>query len=278
MKTCKLCYNKNRKCLGGYMYLFMLLFMRLLIFSMIGYVVEMITCAIIDKKWTNRGFFCGPIIPIYGFGCLFLSWLLSPFKSYFAYLPFNILLISFLGMLITTTLEYLTAYFLEKIFHNKWWNYEKEKFNLHGRICLKNAILFAIASPIVVYILDPVVTRVLLELHDSILVMMGTILFFITFLDVVYSCIVAYNLRSRIIIVQDLKNEKLTKIPGMLEKILSKRLKGVTSFPKRLLMAFPDIWKGNEKEFHLMQKIALKEKKKKELEKKNKKYKNRILR
>ena len=257
----------------GRMYQFMLFFMRLLIFSMIGYIVEMITCAIVEKRWTNRGFFCGPIIPIYGFGCLFLSYFLSPFKTFFSYLPYNIFLIAFLGMIMTTSLEYLTGYLLEKIFHNKWWDYKNEKFNLHGRICLKNALLFAVASPIVVYVLDPLVTRILLEMKDSILITMASIFLFITTLDVIYSCVVAYNLRSRIIIVQDLKNEKLSKLPGMLEKMLTKRLKGVTSFPKRLLNAFPYIWKGNEKEFKLMQKIALKEKQKKELEKKLKKEK-----
>ncbi len=253
------------------MYQFSLFFMRLLIFSVIGYVVEMITCAIVEKKWTNRGFFCGPIIPIYGFGIILLSFFLTPLKSYYSYLPFNILLISFYGMVLTTSLEYFTGYLLEKIFHNKWWDYKNEKFNLHGRICLKNAVLFAVSSPIVVYILNPLVTNLLLEVKDSVLIIWAMISLVITFCDVVYSCVVAYNLRSRIIIVQDLKNEKLTKIPGMFEKLLTKRLKGMTSFPKRLLNAFPNIWKENEKEFSLMQKIALKEKKQKEMDKLKKK-------
>ena len=252
------------------MYQVTILFMRFLIFSMLGYIVEMITCAIVEKRWTNRGFLCGPIIPIYGVGCIFLSWFLTPFHHFFTYLPLNIVLIAFLGMILTTTLEYITAYLLEKIFHNKWWDYTNEKYNLHGRICLKNAILFALASPVIVYIANPLVTNLLLEMKDTHLYILASISFVITLLDVIYSLIVAYNLRNRIIIVNDLKNEKLAKIPGMLERMLNKRLKGVTKYPKRLLSAFPTIGKGKEKEFDLMQKIALKEKKKKKLQKEKK--------
>ena len=109
------------------MYGFSLLFLKFIIFSMIGYVFEMIYCAIIDRKITNRGFFCGPIIPIYGFGSLFLIYLLKPF-SYDIKNLFNVF---FLGMLITGALEYLTSYLLEKIFHNKWWDYSQEKFYIN---------------------------------------------------------------------------------------------------------------------------------------------------
>ena len=79
--------------------------MKFILFSMIGYVVEMIMCAIVDKKIANRGFFCGPIIPIYGVGSLLLVWLLSPFKD-------HILLVFFLSMILTTSIEYLTGYVL----------------------------------------------------------------------------------------------------------------------------------------------------------------------
>lgn len=251
----QLWYNKYRKSFGGSMYQVALFFMRFLILSVIGYFVEMITCAIVEKRWTNRGFFCGPIIPVYGIGCLLLSWVLSPFKNYFQSLILNIFFIAFLGMILTTSLEYITGYLLEKIFHNKWWDYSKEKFNLHGRICLKNMLLFALASPIVVYLGDPIITYGLLQIKDHTLILIANILFAITLLDVIYSCVVAYKLRSQIIIVHDLKNQKLAKIPGMLEKMVVKRLKTVKSIPKRLLHTFPFIQKQYAKEIALLEKV-----------------------
>ena len=230
------------------MYQISLLFMKFILFSVIGYVAEMIFCAIIDKRITNRGFFCGPIIPIYGVGSLALIWILKPFMH-------NVFLVILLGMVVTGAIEYITSYVLEKIFHNKWWDYSEEKFNINGRICLKNLICFGLGSPIILYILNPYITDFLLQVKDEVLMGMAIVLFIIFVLDVVYSCLVAYNLRNRIIIVEDLKNEKLARIPGMLERMLNKRVKGIRRYPKRLLKAFPTLWKTNEKEFEIMKKI-----------------------
>ena len=230
------------------MYQISLLFMKFILFSVIGYVAEMIFCAIIDKRITNRGFFCGPIIPIYGVGSLALIWILKPFMH-------NVFLVILLGMVVTGAIEYITSYVLEKIFHNKWWDYSEEKFNINGRICLKNLICFGLGSPIILYILNPYITDFLLQVKDEVLMGTAIVLFIIFVLDVVYSCLVAYNLRNRIIIVEDLKNEKLARIPGMLERILNKRVKGIRRYPKRLLKAFPTLWKTNEKEFEIMKKI-----------------------
>lgn len=222
--------------------------MKFILFSVIGYVAEMIFCAIIDKRITNRGFFCGPIIPIYGVGSLALIWILKPFMH-------NVFLVILLGMVVTGAIEYITSYVLEKIFHNKWWDYSEEKFNINGRICLKNLICFGLGSPIILYILNPYITDFLLQVKDEVLMGTAIVLFIIFVLDVVYSCLVAYNLRNRIIIVEDLKNEKLARIPGMLERMLNKRVKGIRRYPKRLLKAFPTLWKTNEKEFEIMKKI-----------------------
>lgn len=241
------------------MYQISLFFMKFIIFSTIGYVVEMITCAIIDKKIANRGFMCGPIIPIYGVGSLAISYGLKPFAESYK----NIIIVIILGMVVASIVEYITSYILEKIFHNKWWDYSGEKFNINGRICLKNAILFGIGTPIVLYFIDPWVKDFLLQIKDGYLIISTVIVFIIFVLDLIYSGIVAYHLRNRIIIVEDLKNEKLARIPGMLEKMLKKRMKGLKKYPKRLLKAFPNLWKINQREFEIMKKIELKEQKKK---------------
>jgi len=239
------------------MYQIALLFMKFMIFCIIGYVVEMITCAIIDKKIANRGFLCGPVIPIYGVGSLALLLVLKPFYD-------NLFLVILIGMVVTSTIEYITSYLLEKIFHNKWWDYKQEKFNINGRVCLKNSILFGIGGPIILYILNPWTQDFLLQIKDIYLMIASLIIFIIFLLDCIYSGIVAYHLRHRIIIVEDLKNEKLAKIPGMLERVLKKRMKGLKSYPNRLMKAFPHIWNSNKKVFEIMLKIETKEKKKKE--------------
>lgn len=50
------------------------------------------------------------------------------------------------------TLEYLTSYFMEKIFKARWWDYSKRKFNLNGRVCLGTLVPFGIFGMLLMYV------------------------------------------------------------------------------------------------------------------------------
>ena len=232
-----------------------------MLFSLFGYIAEMTMCLIVDHKLTNRGFLCGPIIPIYGVGSIFLIFLLELFKN-------NPYLVFFFGILITTLLEYVTSYLLEKIFHNRWWDYSENKFNLNGRICLLNSSLFGIGALVIIYLANPIFQDFLNQMNHTAVIITAILCFIIFVLDTVYSCIVAYNLRNQIIIFSELKNEKLARIPGMLERMIRKRIKKIKKYPSRLLKAFPYILTSNQKEFEIMKKLQNTKKIKKKPKKK----------
>ncbi len=61
----------------------------------------------------------------------------------------------------TTTLEFLTGYILEKAFHNKWWDYSDKPFNVKGYICLKFSILWGLACTFVMEILHPAIYKLI---------------------------------------------------------------------------------------------------------------------
>lgn len=248
-----MCYNK-KKSVGEVMHNVAILIMNFMLFSLFGYIAEMLMCIIVDHKITNRGFLCGPIIPIYGVGSLFLIFFLEPFKN-------NPVFVFFFGIIITTVIEYITSYLLEKIFHNRWWDYSQNKFNLNGRICLLNSSLFGLGSLAIIYLARPIFSNFLNQINPTALIIMSMICFFLFVLDVIYSCVVAYNLRNQIIIFSELKNEKIAKIPGMLERLIKKRFKKIKKYPKRLLKAFPYLKISNEKEFEIIKKLQSSKKK-----------------
>lgn len=109
------------------------------IYSFIGWFCEVTYCSILSKKIVNRGFLAGPVCPVYGIGALFLIWLLKPIEA-------SIPIIFLSGIVITSTIEYVTGWLLEVFFSTRWWDYRNEKFNLNGRVCLKNSIIFGILS------------------------------------------------------------------------------------------------------------------------------------
>ena len=79
------------------------------IYSILGWVVESIYMSFCNKKWTNRGFIHGPICPIYGVGALTVYFILKPFSH-------NYIIVYFCGTILATTLEYITAIIMQKIF------------------------------------------------------------------------------------------------------------------------------------------------------------------
>lgn len=126
-------------------------------YSFLGWIAECIYCGIPAKKFINRGFLAGPYCPIYGCGAMVVIHLLQPWSD-------NPLMIFLIGIVLTSTLEYLTSFLMEKLFHTKWWDYSKYPFNLHGRVCLKNSLLFGILVLAVFYLVHPGV----IDLVDSI--------------------------------------------------------------------------------------------------------------
>ena len=101
-----------------------------------------------EKKIINSGFLYGPMCPIYGTGGLVFQILLTPFKKYW----WAVIL---LGMVFADIVEYITSVLMEKLFHTRWWDYSDEFLNLHGRICFKHTVYWAVFSVVYVYFLGP---------------------------------------------------------------------------------------------------------------------------
>ena len=122
-----------------------------LIYSVGGYILEVIWCSIRQKKIVGRGFLFGPWCPIYGFGSILLLALTASFRD-------NAILVYLTAMVGCSVIEYLTSYLLEKIFHTKLWDYTKsDKHNLNGRICMRNSFAFGFGGMVIVYALQPLV-------------------------------------------------------------------------------------------------------------------------
>lgn len=220
-------------------------FMIFFLCSFVGYFMEVAWVFLGSKKLVNRGFLCGPVIPIYGFGALLILFSLLRYYN-------DPVVVFVFGMIITSVLEYFISFMLEKIFHNKWWDYSNTKYNINGRICLRNSFAFGILSIVIIYFVTPLFGILFSFFSIKFWEVLAIILFVLLLLDTIYSVIIAYNLRNRIIIVEELKNEKIALIPVLFEKRLRESIEGFKAFPSRLLKAFPDLERQNHKSFEIM--------------------------
>ncbi|HEY5525157.1 MAG TPA: putative ABC transporter permease [Clostridium sp.] len=123
------------------------------IYSFLGWLMETCYVAIVDKKLVNRGFVNGPVCTIYGFGALSVYFILKPFEN-------NILILFIMGIIVTSILEYFTAWIMEIIFRTTWWDYSNYSFNIKGRICLLNSIIWGFLTVALFLFIQPFVNSI----------------------------------------------------------------------------------------------------------------------
>ncbi len=146
------------------------------IYSFLGWILEVLyVWKITEKKLYNRGFFNLPVIPIYGFGSIFIITLFSD-------LNINVFIKFILIVISTSLLEYLTSLIMEKLFHLRWWDYSKRKYNINGRICIRNSLLFGIAGLVLLQINPYIVKLIDLLTFDQILII-DTVLLIAVYID-----------------------------------------------------------------------------------------------
>lgn len=132
-------------------------------YSFVGWFFESCYCSVRPRKWINRGFLRGPICPIYGTGAMVLMLVILPFKDMTDNLYLNILLTFVVGLVVCDIVEFLTSLIMEKLFHARWWDYSKKRFNIQGRICLTHTIYWGIASCLFSYVLHPLIDNYFIE-------------------------------------------------------------------------------------------------------------------
>jgi uncharacterized membrane protein len=123
-------------------------------YAVIGYLVEVAYCSILQHRLVNRGFLYGPWLPIYGIGALVIAACTRPFAEY--------ALVVFLAtMALTSLVEYITSVALERFFGLRLWDYSGYRFNFRGRVCLKNTVLFGLLGLSLVYAIHPAIQALL---------------------------------------------------------------------------------------------------------------------
>ena len=155
------------------------LFLEFIIISFIGWLMEEIYTLIYLRKFVNRGFFIGPIVPIYGASSIV-------FIILFQNLNINIFLLFLLTSVTTFIIEYITSFILEKTLNVKLWDYEQMqfKYNFNGRVALETLIPFGLLGVILLKYIHPFLNNLLNKLSDNTIVIAAIILFIIISLKV----------------------------------------------------------------------------------------------
>ena len=124
------------------------------VYGFLGWCTEVIFAAFKQHRFVNRGFLNGPICPIYGVGVTLVIACLEAFQS-------NLLPLYISSVILVTVLEGVTGWAMDKLFHNKWWDYSKLPFNIGGYVCLLFSLIWGVACVFIVYFVHPLIHQVL---------------------------------------------------------------------------------------------------------------------
>ncbi|PKM73850.1 MAG: hypothetical protein CVU91_02035 [Firmicutes bacterium HGW-Firmicutes-16] len=232
------------------------------IYAFIGWCVEVIFHAVSEGKFLNRGFLNGPICPIYGFGVLTVALCLSPVKE-------NALLLFFGSVILSSTLEFITGFVLERFFNDKWWDYSNQPLNICGYVCLKFSLAWGLACLLVVNVIYPLTTKLIFLIPQAFGVVLLGIFTLLILSDISVTIIETLKLRRQLVFLDNteksirrvsdsigeaLANRTLNVVEALgegkeaLGQKTAKVKLGLSIFQARILRAYPRLRRGRYKD------------------------------
>ena len=159
------------------------MFAYFFIYAFLGWIAEVVFATLKTGRFVNRGFLNGPVCPIYGVGIAVLVLLFNTIADKW-------LLLFVCGTVFTSVLEFLTGFFLDKMFHTKWWDYSKEPFNVKGYICLRFSLIWGIAVVLAFFTVIPLTQKVIDFIPDN---PWGTIIIAVFFITLIADFVAVIN-------------------------------------------------------------------------------------
>lgn len=186
--------------------------MDFVFFSIIGFISEVIYCSL-NKRKSGKALY-GPWCPLYGLGGLLIISIVS-------HVPENMFIIYLVSVLVSSFTEYLVSVILEMIFDMKWWDYSFKKFNLNGRICLENSLLFGVLGILIFYFYLPLKVYMISICDPLLLKIIVYLLFTAMCIDGVITIIEAFEVKYRYQLIKKIGLNNKDKLKSKLVKLKS---------------------------------------------------------
>lgn len=210
------------------MYKFLVLFMLFITYSTIGWLLELIAVSLEKRKLIkDRGFLIGPYCPIYGFSAILMLIFLSKYEDD----PWTLFI---MAIVLCSTVEYLTSLVMEKLFKVRWWDYTHMKFNINGRVCLSNSVLFGALGLLLIYVLNPFVLSKYLLIPKTLFIIISVVILVLFISDVIISLEIICKIK---VTADNIRKDYTEEITKKVKEILTEK----SFYARRLFRAFPKI-------------------------------------
>ncbi len=166
-----------------------------------GWILELFFRRFVSmKKWVNPGFLAGPLLPLYGFGIIFLYYLCIPDYTFNGKIPYEwgeVISILIIGLAMTIV-EFIAGLIFIKGMKIKLWDYSTRPLNIMGIICPTFSLIWCACGAIYRYAAHPLfvdMTNYLLDSGTWIIFILG-LLYGIVLIDCYYSFDIAFRFKK----------------------------------------------------------------------------------
>ncbi|HBJ18745.1 MAG TPA: hypothetical protein DDY70_03240 [Clostridiales bacterium] len=162
-----------------------------MIFAFLGWILEVAFAAVKSGRFVNRGFCNGPVCPSYGAGVAVIYAALGALRDKW-------ILLFLASVLVTSAIELVTGFLMDKLFHTKWWDYSGKKFNIGGYICLRFSLIWGLLCMGVVKLLFPLFDGLYALIGEHIVFLIEIVFFAVLLVDFAVSVASVIGLNRRL--------------------------------------------------------------------------------
>lgn len=96
-------------------------------YGFLGWGLEVAVAAIKKRKFANKGLINGPFSVRYAIAATWIIFFFRELHGVWLFLA---------GAIVFTLMQWFAGHFVEKFYHEKWWDYSDYRWNIDGYICL----------------------------------------------------------------------------------------------------------------------------------------------
>ncbi|HOJ27567.1 MAG TPA: putative ABC transporter permease [Spirochaetota bacterium] len=206
-----------------------------IVFSVAGWIVEVIYRSLTNKRFVNPGFLTGPYLPIYGTGALIIT------SIAYATIHIPVVYKFVIYCIALSLLEYITGAILYTTTGKRYWDYTDEPLNIQGHVCLPFSVIWGMLALAFEYAVLPLYGYFVSSLNTVIIntaISLGMLL-------MITDCVLTHNIVQRLLHARlpvfnptqyrlgliKFQNDALISLRGFMDTALSYRKKFSTIKP-----------------------------------------------
>ena len=200
------------------------------VYSFLGWIFETVVAALKQKRFVNKGLVNLPFCVIYGAAAVFITIFGKELQGIWLYIG---------SVILITVFKWVAGHLIEKMYHERWWDYSDRRWNIEGYVSLIDSALLGIIAVIMMKWGNVLLAKLFGMIPQIIGKIVIWTLLVLLFVDMAVTFVALCE--------KEHKDENLTKVEHFFTRftlLLSQKI--YTVVEKRLEKAYPDTKKVQE--------------------------------